>query len=104
VRLEELRADVLESWFEARIALGDASAVISDAEAAVAEHPLREALWSRLMTALYLSGRQADSLRAYQRLREALYSDRNCPSANAKPGNRLARHRRGSGRAISPRT
>ncbi|MGC9960415.1 MAG: BTAD domain-containing putative transcriptional regulator [Acidimicrobiales bacterium] len=72
VRLEELRADVLESWFEARIALGDASAVISDAEAAVAEHPLREALWARLMTALYLSGRQADSLRAYQRLREML--------------------------------
>ena len=62
VRLEELRADVLDSWFEARIALGEASGVVSDAEAAIADHPLREPLWAKLITALYLSGRQADAL------------------------------------------
>ncbi|HEV2361964.1 MAG TPA: AfsR/SARP family transcriptional regulator, partial [Acidimicrobiales bacterium] len=41
VRLEELRASVLDSWLESRLALGDHSAVIADAEAAVAEQPLR---------------------------------------------------------------
>src|ERR1019366_7622685 len=72
VRLEELRAAVVECWLEARLALGETHEVVPDAEAAVAEHPLREALWAKLMTALYLSGRQADALRAYQRLRELL--------------------------------
>jgi predicted ATPase/DNA-binding SARP family transcriptional activator len=72
VRLEELRAAVVECWLEARLALGETHEVVPDAEAAVAEHPLREALWAKLMTALYLSGRQADALRAFQRLRELL--------------------------------
>jgi hypothetical protein len=70
--MEELRADVVECWLEARLALGEARAVVSEAEAAIAEHPLREGLWAKLMTALYLSGRQADALRAYVRLRDLL--------------------------------
>jgi predicted ATPase/DNA-binding SARP family transcriptional activator len=72
VRLEELRAAVLEGWLEARLALGESSEVVAEAEAAVAEHPLREGLWAKLISALYASGRQADALRAYQRLRELL--------------------------------
>ncbi|MGD0593576.1 MAG: BTAD domain-containing putative transcriptional regulator [Acidimicrobiales bacterium] len=72
VRLEELRAGALEGWLEARLALGESHEVIADAESAVAEHPLREGLWAKLITALYGCGRQADALRAYQRLRELL--------------------------------
>jgi predicted ATPase/DNA-binding SARP family transcriptional activator len=72
VRLEELRAAVLEAWLDARLTLGESGEVVAEAEAAVAEHPLREGLWAKLISALYMSGRQADALRAYQRLRELL--------------------------------
>jgi len=72
VRLEELRAATLEGWLEARLALGETGEVVAEAEAAIAEHPLREGLWAKLISALYLSGRQADALRAYQRLRDLL--------------------------------
>jgi predicted ATPase/DNA-binding SARP family transcriptional activator len=72
VRLEEIRAATLEGWLAARLATGETHGVIADAEAAVSGHPMREALWAKLITALYLSGRQAEALRAYQRLRELL--------------------------------
>lgn len=72
VRLEEMRAAAVEGWLAARLAMGETHEVVADAEAAVFAHPLREASWAKLITALYLSGRQADALRAYQRLRELL--------------------------------
>ncbi|MGO9559739.1 MAG: ATP-binding protein [Acidimicrobiales bacterium] len=72
VRLEEMRAASLEGWLGARLALGETHEVVADAETAISEHPLREALWAKLITALYRSERQADALRAYQRLREIL--------------------------------
>jgi len=75
VRLEELRAAALESWLEARLALGESQEVIADAESAVARYPLREQFWAKLITALYHSARQADALRACRRLRELLIEE-----------------------------
>jgi predicted ATPase/DNA-binding SARP family transcriptional activator len=75
VRLEELRAAALESWLEARLALGESREVIADAESAVAQYPLREQFWAKLITALYHSARQADALRACRRLRELLIEE-----------------------------
>ena len=72
VRLEELRAATVENWLAARLALGQHQDVVAEAETAVAEHPLREGLWAKLITALYGCGRQADALQAYQRLRKLL--------------------------------
>jgi predicted ATPase/DNA-binding SARP family transcriptional activator len=72
VRLEEMRAASVENWLEARLALGQHQDVVAEAETAVAEHPLREGLWAKLITALYACGRQADALQAYQRLRKLL--------------------------------
>ena len=71
-RLEELRVGALEAWLEARLQLGEHQEVVSAAEAAVADHPFREGIWGHLMLALYRSDRQADALRAYQRLRTLL--------------------------------
>jgi len=68
-RCEELRVQCLEAWLDAHLRAGRSDAVVAQAEAAVAEYPLRERLWAQLMMGLYRSGRQADALRAYQRLR-----------------------------------
>jgi predicted ATPase/DNA-binding SARP family transcriptional activator len=72
VRLDELRAMVIEGRLEARLAMGHSQEVIADAEMAVAEHPLREGPWASLITALYRCGRQSEALRSYQRLRQVL--------------------------------
>jgi DNA-binding SARP family transcriptional activator len=72
VRLDELRLNAIEDHVDARLATGHHAAVIGDLEELVVRHPLRERLWTSLMMALYLSQRQADALRAYQRARNAL--------------------------------
>ena len=71
-RLSELRLSAEESLLEAQMALGHHREAVAVAEAAVTTEPLREQRWATLMLALYRSGRQADALRAYQRLRELL--------------------------------
>jgi DNA-binding SARP family transcriptional activator len=71
-RLDELRLRALELWCDAGLAMGQHQEVATAAEGAVAKSPLRERLWGQLMVALYRSGRQADALRAYQRLRVKL--------------------------------
>ena len=46
--------------------------LLSELQAAVAAHPLRERLWGQRMTALYRSGRQAEALAAFQEYRTYL--------------------------------
>ena len=74
-RLETLRLAALESKAEQELAAGRHSGVISDLEKMTREHPLRERFWALLMTALYRSGRQAESLRAYQAARRVLVDE-----------------------------
>lgn len=75
VRLEELRLAAMEDWLEARLVGSDHAAITAELEALVAQHPMRERMWALLMRALYLSGRQSDALRAYQRARKRLAED-----------------------------
>jgi predicted ATPase/DNA-binding SARP family transcriptional activator len=74
-RLELLRLQAVEQQIEARLALGRHHELIGELEALVIEHPLDERLWASLLVAYYRSGRQADALRAYQRLRTTLADD-----------------------------
>jgi DNA-binding SARP family transcriptional activator len=73
-RLEELRLDGVCDRIEADLALGRGG-VVSELEALVAEHPLRERVRGQLMLALYRSGRQAEALAAYQDARRALVDE-----------------------------
>lgn len=72
MRLEEERVDVIEERIETELAMGRHGAVLSDLQARVREHPLRERLWAQLMTALYREGRQADALQAFADVRGTL--------------------------------
>ena len=71
-RLTELRLSALEDRIGADLSLGEHGALVGQLAQLVGEHPLRERLCGQLMVALYRSDRQADALRAYRRLREAL--------------------------------
>ena len=74
-RLDELRLNVVEERIDAELELGRHADAVSELEALLAEHPLRERLRSQLMVALYRSGRQADALRVYQEGRRVLVDE-----------------------------
>jgi predicted ATPase/DNA-binding winged helix-turn-helix (wHTH) protein len=74
-RLHEARLKLIETELSARLQLGDIGDVIGELEAAVATYPFQEGLWELLIKALYLAGRQADALAAYQRVRARLSDD-----------------------------
>lgn len=71
-RLEALRADALETRFDAQLGMGRSWELIAALETEVAAHPLREKLWAQMMLAMYRSGRRADALHAYGRVRTLL--------------------------------
>ena len=71
-RLEQLRLRASRELVETRLALGEHEQVLPDLEALTGDHPFDEQLHAQLMLALYRSGRQADALGAYRRLRSFL--------------------------------
>ncbi|WP_069165515.1 BTAD domain-containing putative transcriptional regulator [Nocardia altamirensis] len=70
--MDEERLLVASARIDAEIACGRASSVIGELVSMTTEQPLREPLWGQLITALYLSGRQADALDACRRVRAVL--------------------------------
>src|SRR4051812_25406094 len=74
-RLEELRAVAMEEWAQTQLEVGAHLGLCAELESSVANYSYRERLWAQWMLALYRSGRQADALRAYQRLRRLLGDD-----------------------------
>jgi basic membrane lipoprotein Med (substrate-binding protein (PBP1-ABC) superfamily)/DNA-binding SARP family transcriptional activator len=71
-RLDELRWRALEIRIDADLALGRHAAIVGELRRHVEENPYRERLVAQLMLALYRSGRQAEALEVYERLRRAL--------------------------------
>jgi basic membrane lipoprotein Med (substrate-binding protein (PBP1-ABC) superfamily)/DNA-binding SARP family transcriptional activator len=71
-RLDELRWRALEIRIDADLALGRHAAIVGELRRHVEENPYRERLVAQLMLALYRSGRQAEALDVYERLRRAL--------------------------------
>ncbi|WP_216894299.1 BTAD domain-containing putative transcriptional regulator [Nocardia alni] len=70
--MDEERLLVASARIDAEIACGHASSVVGELVSMTGAHPLREPLWVQLITALYLSGRQADALEACRRVRAVL--------------------------------
>ncbi len=86
LRLEECRLAVVEARIDADLCLGRHRDLIGELTTLVADHPLRERLHAQLMVALYRSGRPADALASYRRLRQMLIDE-----LGLEPGSALQR-------------
>jgi DNA-binding SARP family transcriptional activator/streptogramin lyase len=71
-RLQDLKLSLLEEEFDARLTLGVSPGLVEDLEIACASAPLRERLHAQLMLALNATGRRADALHEYDRVRRRL--------------------------------
>jgi predicted ATPase/DNA-binding SARP family transcriptional activator len=71
-RLTQARISAVCDLYDACVQLGTEHELVSQLEQVVAEEPLQEPVTGRLMSALVASGRTADALAAYQRLRTGL--------------------------------
>ncbi|RRR99549.1 AfsR/SARP family transcriptional regulator [Glycomyces terrestris] len=84
--LVEERLRVVERRADLVLETGGHAELVGELSELTARHPLREFLWSRLILALHRSGRQAEALAAYQRIR-TLLADR----LGVDPGDELQR-------------
>lgn len=74
-RLDEFARTTAEARMDALLAAGQGPSLVGELEVMVDEEPLRERRWAHLLVALHRSGRQADALRAYSRLRLTLVEE-----------------------------
>ncbi|MGH9193663.1 MAG: BTAD domain-containing putative transcriptional regulator, partial [Acidimicrobiales bacterium] len=74
-RLEELRLDAQEVLLDAALRAGRFREVLAEAQARVAEAPLRERRWALLAVAQYQAGRQGEALRTLHRARTVLATE-----------------------------
>lgn len=74
-RLEQLRLTALETHVDADLELGLHNALIPELQQLVESHQLYEPFWGQLMRALYCSGRRAEAMVTYERLRDVLDSE-----------------------------
>ncbi|HEY1741211.1 MAG TPA: alpha/beta fold hydrolase, partial [Acidimicrobiia bacterium] len=85
-RLEQEYLAAMEARIAADLAGGAHHELVGELEYLVQQYPYRERLWGHLMVALYRSGRQADALAAFQRVRAVLRDE-----LGLEPGGELRR-------------
>ncbi|MEU0334043.1 BTAD domain-containing putative transcriptional regulator [Streptomyces sp. NPDC006193] len=73
--LEERHMAVAEQYHELRLDMGEAAELVGPLRELVTSHPLRETLRGQLMLALYRSGRQAEALEEFGRVRDLLVEE-----------------------------
>ena len=73
--LDEVRLAVLEDRVDADLHLGHGAHLVGELTELVAEHPLRERLRAQFMTALAVSGRPVEALRAYTAYRRTVVEE-----------------------------
>jgi DNA-binding SARP family transcriptional activator len=75
LRLTERRLEARALCMDCELASCRHDLIVSELQQLVTEYPLRERFWQQLMVALYRSGRQADALETYARLRHYLVDE-----------------------------
>lgn len=73
--LEERRLTAVEQLFDLRLAGGESGELVGELREFISAQPLRETLRGQLMLALFRSGRQAEALEEYGRVRELLVEE-----------------------------
>ena len=101
-RLDLLREQIRHALSEARLDAGEHRQLIPELEQMAADHPLDEQVHAQLMTALYRSGRQADALAVYQRLRTTLADELGQASRAASCRRMAVSSSRSAGLGASP--
>jgi DNA-binding SARP family transcriptional activator len=71
-RLDELRLEAVEDLLRVRLELGDSAGLVAELRSLVSLHPLRESLWTLLLTALDHADRRAEALDAFGQARTEL--------------------------------
>ncbi|MGC5345303.1 AfsR/SARP family transcriptional regulator [Streptomyces sp. DT24] len=87
--LDEKRAHAHEQRLQLELELGRHHALIGELYSLVAAHPTWESIYGYLMISLYRSGRTADALGAFNRIRRTLVED-----LGMEPGPRLQKIQR----------
>jgi predicted ATPase/DNA-binding SARP family transcriptional activator/tetratricopeptide (TPR) repeat protein len=90
VRLDELRVAAVVDRVTADVALGNGASAVPELEALTALLPLDERVAAAHVTALAHAGRQADALRAYERIRARLADELGVDPSTELQGAHLA--------------
>ncbi|WP_051450539.1 AfsR/SARP family transcriptional regulator [Actinospica robiniae] len=83
-RLVELRNRAIELWAETELQLGRPDRVIAVLQTLISENPLRERGYAQLMLALHATGRTAEALETFHRVRTLLVTE-----LGVEPGSHL---------------